>query len=220
VPQTESSTTGQRAREALLQQRLHFERQRLALDIRLKRRQLQTPRKTDFRNLFANPIALAIVGGFLTLITSIVSNALSMRASREADARTLQSELIKTFVKTADQATARQNLSFLIDAGLLPDYQSRIGGYLKKNPSVAPRLTDTVAARNYSPCPTLWNSPRSTDAKGVAKISLSLHLGLNRVDKEHYDGMDLLLLGAEADAVTMSGMTGACSCAIKEGPNV
>jgi hypothetical protein len=48
-----------------------------------------------------------------------------------------QADLIKKFVESPKPETVRTNLSFLVDAGLLPDYADKIRSYLEKNPNSA-----------------------------------------------------------------------------------
>lgn len=65
------TTSIDRDRVALDRERLRFERQKLAVEIREKRRQRIFVKKSFFKDLMANPVALAIVGGFVTLMTGI-----------------------------------------------------------------------------------------------------------------------------------------------------
>ena len=58
-------------RHRLNHERLRFERQKLAIEVRLKRRELLQSHEYTFKDLLANPFILAIVGGFLTIMTSI-----------------------------------------------------------------------------------------------------------------------------------------------------
>lgn len=129
-----------------------LERTKLALEIRLKRRELQNHGHQRWRDLLANPLALAVVGGTLTLLSSVLTNFLSATASREADerkatyareaeARSLQSELIKSFLKaTGSTKEARDSLVFLVEAGLIPDHEPRIRKYLGEKSSTVPFL--------------------------------------------------------------------------------
>jgi hypothetical protein len=89
------------------------------------------------------------------LLTTIVTNFYTARANREADAaraqlahqsaqETLQADLIKKFVESPSKDTVRENLRFLVDAGLLPTYADSIKKYLAANPGVAPQLGDKL----------------------------------------------------------------------------
>jgi V8-like Glu-specific endopeptidase len=126
-------------RFALEQERLRFERQKLAIESRLKRRELDDERRRSRTKLFANPLALAVIGGFLTLITTIIANTWQAQ-------QTLQAELIKKFAEHPTKDAVRKNLEFLIEVGLLPGYADKITTYLKKYPEGAPQVTST-----YSP---------------------------------------------------------------------
>lgn len=116
----------------------------------------ETKSTSIWRELLANPLTIAIVGGFVTLMTQIVTARLDAAAERDAEKtradlaraseqRTLQAELIKKFAEAPDLKTARGNLEFLVDAGLLPDYQTGIKKYLDANPEGGPRLSAVQA---------------------------------------------------------------------------
>jgi V8-like Glu-specific endopeptidase len=138
-------------RLALDRERLRLEGRRLAFEVRLKRRELAHRQPPVWREFLANPLAIAVVGGFITLMTQILTEARRADIAREADgrqakaaresaARTLQADLIKKFVEAPDLLTARGNLEFLVDAGLLPDYEARIRDYLRSNPGAGPLI--------------------------------------------------------------------------------
>jgi hypothetical protein len=63
--------------------------------------------------------------------------------ARESAKQALQAELIKKFVESPKTETVRENLRFLVDAGLLPDYASNITTYLK-NTTAAPTVGGLV----------------------------------------------------------------------------
>jgi hypothetical protein len=154
LPQPEGAyeASGTRGQLALEWERLRLERQKHALELRLRRRELAEKQKSSiWKDLFANPLTIAIVGGVLTLLTTIVTNFYTARANREAEAdratlaresaqETLQADLIKKFVESPSKAEVRENLRFLVDAGLLPTYAGSIKNYLAANPGVAPQL--------------------------------------------------------------------------------
>jgi hypothetical protein len=135
--------------------RLRFERQKLALEMRARLREISAQRNQSvWRALLANPISVAIVGGILTLttsvVTSVVTSFLTARANLEAEQsraelarrgsqQALQADLIKKFVEGARVETVRGNLQFLADTGLIPDYAASIQNYLATNPG-APQV--------------------------------------------------------------------------------
>ena len=217
APQQASDTRENAEPLAFERERLRLERQRLALEVRLKRRELAT-RNRGLRDIFANPLLLALVGGFVTLITSMVTNYLTASSARDADerrarvtheseARALQSELIKSFLKTSEPKTARDNLTFLIEAGLLPDYEKQIGKYLKENTKVAPRISEDGAAQvSAADCLGNWVDFDATDHDPFVPVGFALHLGINRVDSRAYGGWDGVLLSAVADANAMAAL--------------
>jgi hypothetical protein len=64
------------------------------------------------------------------------------RAKKAQDSaeQALQAELIKKFVEAPKSDTVRENLKFLVDAGLLSKYAAGIAKYLKENPDAAPAV--------------------------------------------------------------------------------
>jgi hypothetical protein len=139
---TGSDSAVDRERLQLERDRLKFERQKLAVDARLKRRELAAQRSKPFKELFANPVALAIAGGFVTLMTTIVTTSYTANENRRSEDRrakqALQAELIKKFVDAPRPEIVRENLKFLVNVGFLPDYANEITAYLKENPDAAP----------------------------------------------------------------------------------
>ena len=138
-------------RLALEREKLLLERQKTAIDARLRRRELSARRDKGWLETLASPLPLAIVGGFITLMTTIVTNFLTQtanleaeqsraRLARESAQQELQAELIKKFVESPKTETVRENLRFLVDAGLLPDYAQKITAYLNANPGIAPQV--------------------------------------------------------------------------------
>src|SRR5215831_2810505 len=72
---------------ALEWERLRLERQKYATEVRLKRREFrQTRDKNVWKDLFTNPVTIAVVGGVITLVTALVTNnfnAIETRRSEE-----------------------------------------------------------------------------------------------------------------------------------------
>jgi hypothetical protein len=121
-------------------EQLRLERQKLAIETHLKRRELRKGDKKTLLDRLTNPLSLAILAGFITLMTTLITSysAKENAASDERRARqTLEADLIKKFVEGPAE-TVRANLQFLVDANFLPDYASGITEYLKNNPAGAP----------------------------------------------------------------------------------
>ncbi len=198
--------------------KLRLERTKLAIETRLKRRELNANPEKTWRAALSNPLVLAIVGGSLTLLTSMVTNFLTANATRDADerrasqtregeARALQSELIKTFLKTQDSKIARDNLTFLIESGLIPDHEKRIKEYLASNQKAIPKLSESAAPQQvYPPCAPVDMGP-AEDGNGV--IGVSIHLGTNRVNPNSYGGWEGPLQAPVADAKAMQKLAAA-----------
>ena len=211
---TGPTQSGSTVTEQIELENIKLERSKLALDVRIKRRELEVHQSKTWKQTLANPLMLAIVGGSLTLLTSIVTNYLTASATRDADerkatqareaeARALQSDLIKTFLKTPDSKTARDNLTFLIESGLIPDHEKRIKEYLSSNSKTVPKLGDASApAVPYPACPPIdLGKEASADAR--EPLGVSLHFATNRVDPNSYGGWAGELLGPVPDANAM-----------------
>jgi hypothetical protein len=137
---------------ALEWEKLRFEQRKYALEVRFRRRELEKDKnRSVLKAMIGNPLTLAIVGGFVTLLTTIVSNYFTARESRQSEVvraelaeknarETLQADLIKKFVESPTTEVVRQNLRFLVDAGLIPTYADNIRQYLDANPGIAPRV--------------------------------------------------------------------------------
>jgi hypothetical protein len=103
-------------RLALEREKLLLERQKTGIDARLRRRELSARRDKGWLETLASPLPLAIVGGFITLMTTIVTNFLTQtanleaeqsraRLARESAQQQLQAELIKKFVESPKTET-------------------------------------------------------------------------------------------------------------------
>lgn len=195
--------------------RLRTERSKLAAELRAQRLTARSPGSTakSWREALANPLLLAIVGGSLTLLTAIVTNFLGTWATREADdrraqhqrdseSRALQSELIKSFVSTGS-ATARDNLGFLIDSGLIPDHEERIKRYLADRSKPAPNLGTPGIPTNggaQAPCPKL----DVTRNEAGTPLRLAVAIGVGRLNPAGYQGWEGGLRGPVTDAGSMT----------------
>lgn len=146
-PSSDATGLGPRAqleerRLALEFERLRLERQKASVELHLRRRELKAAKQKAWKEFFVNPLMLAIVGGFVTLMTTTIANSVNSWNTISAETakarQSLQADLIKKFVESPKPETVRTNLSFLVDVGLLPDYADRIRTYLTDNPNSAP----------------------------------------------------------------------------------
>ena len=128
-------------RLALEFERLKLDRQRASIELLLKRRELNAPKARAWKDVFVNPLTLAIVGGFITLMTTTIGSHLNASDSIKAEIakaqQALQADLIKKFIDTPNRQSVRANLQFLVDVGLVPSYADSIQSYLKKTPDSA-----------------------------------------------------------------------------------
>jgi V8-like Glu-specific endopeptidase len=211
----------EREQLALERERLHAERQKVALEFRLKRRELAERRDKSWKELLANPLTLAIAGGFLTLMTTIVSTHISAIESRTLESQratlaheveekraelaqksareALQAELIKKFVESPKTETVRENLHFLVDTGLLPDYAKNIRTYLENNPKAAP--TVSVVPAVVGP----------TDQR----IVLS---NVSPAQRAKFQGVGLLRVALKTGEIVCSGFLASPTIIVTEGP--
>ena len=97
-------------RLSLERDRLKLERQKLSIEVRFKRRELVERQGKSFKELLANPLSLAIVGGFITLMTTVITTSYTANENRRSEDRraaiaqksaeqALQAELVKKFVE-------------------------------------------------------------------------------------------------------------------------
>jgi len=204
-------------KEKLELEKVRLERSKLSLDVRLKKKELESHATKTWRVALSNPLILAIVGGSLTLVTSIITNFLAVIATRDADerkasqareseSRALQSELIKTFLKTPDSKTARDNLTFLIESGLIPDHEKRIKEYLASNIKTVPKLSEVaVPVSSYPACPKLEAGSVASTAS-QERLGISLHFATSRLDPSAYGGWEGPLAATISDANAMQRM--------------
>jgi hypothetical protein len=179
---------------ALEWEKLRFEQRKYAIEVRFRRRELENDKnKSALKAMIANPLTLAVVAGIITLLTTIVSNYFTARENRESEtlkaqlaeksARdTLQADLIKKFVESPTAESVRQNLRFLVDAGLIPTYADNIRQYLDANPGIAPRLGSGI---EFSPGGELVeNVVKERIQTTVAKYRTFLRsIGFSRLDE-------------------------------------
>jgi hypothetical protein len=91
-------------RLALELERVKLERQKVGIELRLKRQEVKAGPKKWWAELLGNPLTLAIVGGFVTLMTTTVASHFSTLESINAETakarQALQADLIKSSSRT------------------------------------------------------------------------------------------------------------------------
>jgi lysozyme family protein len=140
----------EQGRLALEWGRLKLERQKASIETLLKRRELRAAKPRQWKDLVANPLALAIVGGFITLMTTTITGRISATDSINAEktkaSEALQADLIKKFIDNPDPQKVRANLQFLIDVGLVGDYAGKLQSFLDKHPNNAALPSSATSA--------------------------------------------------------------------------
>ncbi|MFD1727793.1 trypsin-like serine peptidase [Rhizobium viscosum] len=97
-------------------------------------------------NFIKSPLALAILGGIVTIVVNSVASYYSNENTIGLEREKLQSELIKKYLEVPDSAGRIANLNFLVESGLIPNYSGPVSAYLKKNPALAPQTVPTTAS--------------------------------------------------------------------------
>ena len=81
--ETSGERETQKERLTLDWERLRSDRKKAALEFRLKREELAGARDKEWKELLANPFTLAIVDGFITVMSTIISNHLTASGNVE-----------------------------------------------------------------------------------------------------------------------------------------
>ncbi|WP_167858659.1 trypsin-like serine peptidase [Methylobacterium nonmethylotrophicum] len=184
------STDLARDRLALERERLKFERQKLSIEVLQKRRDSIQAKRKPFGSALANPLTLAIAGGFISLMTTIISGYYNAAENRRAEAQkadlarissqdTLQADLIKKFTE-GPRPVVRENLKFLLEVGLLPTYANQVRSYLERNPEAAPQANysgiqgedDAIALGQLAKADPLVSASRSVGLLSFGSMSV------------------------------------------------
>jgi hypothetical protein len=137
---------------ALLErEKLRLERQRLALEVALKRREYRSSGPRTFKELLGSPILIALAGGLATVMAGVITAGYTAARNREAASESFQAELIKKFVEGPNRDVVRENLRFLAEVGLIPNYDQRIRNYLSRHPASAPSVSSVRSALVVDP---------------------------------------------------------------------
>jgi hypothetical protein len=135
------------------ERKLELERDRISKELALRERELNQ-KQSEVRW----PMWTAIIAGLIALVTGVatlasnvyvtyINNKANEQLARQRAAADqqlakdkFQSDLILEAIKTGDQQSARNNLKFLLEAGLLNDPQNKIRAALDKKNLPAPTL--------------------------------------------------------------------------------
>jgi hypothetical protein len=134
------------------------ERTRLALDLQLKRADVELRRLeiaerrregSFVESAAASPLVLAICGGIITAVGGIAVNQYQAGRALELERQKHQHELIVKMITTDDLDQAAQNLRFLVRANLLEDPDGQIAA-LADDPKSVPLLSGGATLRDLS----------------------------------------------------------------------
>lgn len=180
-----SSSNLQAEKLKLASERLRFERQKFAIEVRQRR--TKTDPQKPWKVALSNPTTLALIGAVLTLISGLLLSWYNSRESQELERvrarNTLEAELVKKFVEGPSPDAVRENLRFLVDANLVPTYAAGIDAYLVKNPGSAPQITMRMGVTGTDDAKPVEDLSASDPA-----VALSKGVGTVRVGGSHCTG--------------------------------
>jgi hypothetical protein len=126
------------ARNPSARELFEFEQMKFDSDMRHKQESLKLGAKSDSVKSIKSPLALALLGGIITILASSATSYLTAHSNRQLEQEKLQSELIKKYLEVTDLRSRIDNLRFLVEAGLIPNYSENITRYLDTTPNTAP----------------------------------------------------------------------------------
>lgn len=149
------TNTSQNTNEPSKRELLEFEKEKFQKELDYKKLALDVEATKEKFDFIKSPLALAILGGIVTILVNSVANYYSSDNTIKLEKEKLQSELIKKYLEVPDSIGRVENLRFLVASGLVPNYSAQISAYLDKNPDVAPQTVPTASA---VPATTDWRS--------------------------------------------------------------
>jgi len=123
-----------------------FEKEKFERELEVKKLTSRAEMMRERFNFIKSPLALAILGGIVTIVVNSVASYYSNENTIGLEREKLQSELIKKYLEVPDSAGRIANLNFLVESGLIPNYSGPVSAYLKKNPALAPQTVPTTTA--------------------------------------------------------------------------
>jgi hypothetical protein len=150
----------------------------------------------------ADPLVLAILAGTLTLLGNMSvalwnsHSSVSQEKDKAADDLKLEQtkahyNLVLQAMATSDAATAKRNIHFFIDAGLLDDDNCKIRDAIEKDQPVLPSLSGTApptppGLHSAPEIAGLYNFPPGLDGRGVTIGVLEFGGKVNPADLATY----------------------------------
>lgn len=120
----------------------------LKADLKLKELETIKAERSWIVTTLSNPLTVLVMGGLITLFTQYITNFYTARSAKETAALSLQAELIKKFVQAPRSEEVRNNLQFLIDLRLLPDYEIKLKEILGRQDFTPPQVQAEVVERS------------------------------------------------------------------------
>lgn len=123
-----------------------FERYKFLEEKSLKSKEIDQKHKRENIGFLKSPMFIAILGGIITITVNSIANYHSTKNTIELDRQKLQADLIKKYLEPTDTKTRKNNLNFLVQTGLIPQYQAQIAQYLVNNPDAIPQTPSIASA--------------------------------------------------------------------------
>jgi hypothetical protein len=109
-------------------------------ELKTRERESELASRTWFRKL-SDPLVLAVLGAVAALLANLISGWMQAKQAQVLEAEKGRATLVQEFIKTGDAAKAKDNLKFLLSAGILTDPDGKIAKALESNqPIVSQRI--------------------------------------------------------------------------------
>jgi V8-like Glu-specific endopeptidase len=105
-------------------------------ELRTREQQAELASKSWLRKA-SDPLVIAIIGAALGLVANLVSGVMQAKQARDLEAEKGRATLIQEFIKTGDSTKAKDNLKFLLSAGILTDPDGKIAKALESSPPIS-----------------------------------------------------------------------------------
>jgi hypothetical protein len=166
--------------------------------LRSREREAEQASKSSLRK-FSDPLVLAIIGAALGLIANLVSGVMQARQALDLEAEKGRANLVQEFIKTGDSTKAKDNLKFLLSAGILTDPTGKISKALESNQPIS---LPSSGAGDHSAADSLGeraDSVPSTDPLGMFIRATGM------LDSENGNEQSICTAVAIADDLLLTG---------------
>lgn len=116
-----------------------FEKRKFDDDHALRRDSIERQARNEAFGFFKSPLMLAVIGGVISILVNSATTHYSSENTIELERQKLQADLIKKYLEPADLKIRKDNLNFLVEAGLIPRYETQVTNYLQNHPDAIPQ---------------------------------------------------------------------------------